>query len=56
MYSDPLATPSGARTKVLPIWFLKAVEAIRTWAGWRWVGYALSAGIIAVSVIVLCMS
>jgi uncharacterized membrane protein YbhN (UPF0104 family) len=53
MYSDPLATPSGARTKVLPIWFLKAVEAIRTWAGWRWVGYALSAGIIAVSVIVL---
>src|SRR5258708_6839968 len=53
MYSDPLASPSGARTKVLPIWFLKAVEAIRTWAGWRWVGYGLSGGIIAVSVIVL---
>jgi glycosyltransferase 2 family protein len=53
MYSDPLARPSGARTKVLPIWLRKAAEVIRTWGGWRWVGYALSALIIAVSIIVL---
>jgi uncharacterized membrane protein YbhN (UPF0104 family) len=53
MYSDPLARPSGARTKVLPSWLVNTAEAIRTWAGWRWVGYFLSALIITVSVIVL---
>jgi glycosyltransferase 2 family protein len=49
MYSDP----SGARTKVLPIWLIKAAGAIRAWGGWRWVGYGLSALIITISIIVL---
>jgi hypothetical protein len=38
---------------VLPSWLVRAAETIRTWAGWRWIGYSLSALIIAVSVIVL---
>jgi glycosyltransferase 2 family protein len=53
MYSDPLAKPAGARATILPTWMLKAVETVRAWAGWRWIGYALSAAIISVSVIVL---
>ena len=37
----------------MPIWFVKAAEAVRTWVGWRWVGYALSAAIITGSLVVL---
>jgi glycosyltransferase 2 family protein len=53
MAFDRLARPPEARTKILPTWLLKGAEAVRNWAGWRWVGYALSALIIAVSAIVL---
>jgi len=37
----------------LPPWLIKAAETVRVWAGWRWIGYALSVTIIAVSVAVL---
>jgi glycosyltransferase 2 family protein len=52
-YSEPPATPSGARTKILRTWLLKTAELIRAWAGWRWIGYVLSAVIIVISAIVL---
>lgn len=52
-YFEPPVRPSGARTKILRMRLLKTAELIRAWAGWRWIGYALSAVIIVVSAIVL---
>jgi glycosyltransferase 2 family protein len=35
------------------LWLRRVADAVGTWAGWRWVGYALSASIIIGSAIVL---
>lgn len=51
--SKPLAEPSKARTEVLRTRLIKTAEMIRAWAGWQWIGYALSALIIIVSAVVL---
>jgi glycosyltransferase 2 family protein len=53
MYPCPVAVPRAARSRILRTWLVRAADAVRTWAGWRWVGYALSVGIITISVIVL---
>jgi glycosyltransferase 2 family protein len=52
-WSKPLVGPPKARTEILRTQLIKAAQAIRAWAGWRWIGYALSTLIIIVSAVVL---